>query len=171
MHARISTLSIALILTAYGCGSSSPTASSPTTLTASPPVSDWTVTQRFVSVSGPDNCWVREQRQRLTGAVFSDLPMTVTRSAGAIRLEGSFFDVNYTGTMNGSEFSASGGPLAGGGRACQDGTSFQQLAGVSNLSGRFSADDRSMTASEVNSYRLSSGEPVTYTWEWQAARK
>src|SRR4029078_1328533 len=102
-------------------------------------------TQRFASVNGPDNCWVREQRQRLTGAVVPDLPMTVTRSAGAIRLDGSFFEVNYSGALNGSDFSASGGPLSGGGKPCQDGTSFQQLAGVSNLSGRFSADDRSMT--------------------------
>lgn len=168
MQVRISALAIALIFPAWGCGSSSPTTPSPAIVTA---VTEWTVTQRFVSVSGPDNCWVREQRQRLTGAVFSDLPMTVTRSAGTIRLDGSFFQVNYSGTMNGSEFAASGGPLSGGGRPCQDGTSFQQLAGVSNLSGRFSADDRSMTATEVNSYRLTTDEPVTYSWEWQAARK
>ena len=65
------------------------------------PVTNWIVTQRFVSVSGPDNCWVREQRQRLTGVVFADLPMAVTRSNGAIRLDGSFFQVNYRGTLHG----------------------------------------------------------------------
>ena len=73
MHTRIPTLAVALIVAACGGGSSSsPTAASP----AAPPVpssaTQWKVTQRFVSVAvtGADNCWVREQRQRLTGAVF-----------------------------------------------------------------------------------------------------
>ena len=110
------------------------------------PVTNWIVTQRFVSVNGPDNCWVREQRQRLTGAVFADLPMAVTRSNGAIRLDGSFFLVNYRGTYSGTEVTASGvAPLEGGGRRCQDGTSFTQMAGASALSGSFSADDQRAT--------------------------
>ena len=45
------------------------------------------------------------------------------------------------------------------------------MAGVSDLSGRFSADDQLLTATDVNSYRLTSGEPVLYTWEWQARRR
>jgi hypothetical protein len=170
MHANMTTLTAALILIACGGDSSSPTPSSPTTPPVSSPVPDWKVTQSFVSVIGPDNCWVREQAQRLTGAIFPDLPMAITRSGGSIRLEGAFFQVNYVGTVSGSEFSASGGPLAGGGRPCQDGTSFTQMAGVSNLSGRFSADDQLVTATEVNSYLLTSGDPVTYTWDWQARR-
>ena len=77
---------------------------------------------------------------------------------GAISVEGEFFATNYAGTISGSEFSASGvRPLQGGGRPCQDGTSFQQLAGVSNLSGRFAADDQSLTATEVNPCSLSVG--------------
>ena len=136
------------------------------------PVTNWIVTQRFVSVSGPDNCWVREQRQRLTGVVFADLPMAVTRSNGAIRLDGSFFQVNYRGTYTGTEVTASGvAPLEGGGRRCQDGTSFTQMAGASALSGSFSADDQRATLTEVNSYRLTTGELVTYTWDWQATRR
>jgi hypothetical protein len=98
--------------------------------------------------------------------------MAVTRSAGTIKLEGDFFQVNYAGTTSGSDFSATGAqPLEGGGRPCQDGTSFQQAPGVSSLSGRFSADNQQLTATEVNSYRLTSGEPVTYTWDWQATRR
>jgi hypothetical protein len=42
---------------------------------------------------------------------------------------------------------------------------------VSTLSGRFSGDDQVLIAKEVNTYRLMSGEPVTYTWEWQATRR
>jgi hypothetical protein len=45
------------------------------------------------------------------------------------------------------------------------------MPGVSVLSGRFSADDQLMTATEVNAYPLTSGEVVTYTWEWQAKRE
>ena len=172
MKSRILTAAVALILTACGgdTPSPSPTQSSPTP----PPASNtqWRVTQRFVSVNGPDNCWVREQRQRWTGAVFPDLPMSVTRSGGTITLEGTFFAVNYAGTISGNEFLATGvRPLEGGGRPCQDGTSFQQLPGVSRLSGRFADDDQSLTATEVNSYNLTSGEPVTYTWDWRATRQ
>jgi len=45
------------------------------------------------------------------------------------------------------------------------------MPGVSVLSGQFSADDQLMTATEVNSYPLMSGEVVTYTWEWRAKRE
>jgi hypothetical protein len=178
-RALISTLAVALSLTACEGGGSSPTqptgtspaSSPPTSPPASSPVADWSVTQRFVSVIGPDNCWVREQRARWTGAVFADLPMTVTRSGSSILLEGDFFEVNYAGTFNGSEFSASGGPIGGGGpHTCPEGV-VQQMPGVSNLSGRFSADAQQMTAAEVNSYLLTSGEAVTYTWDWQARRE
>jgi hypothetical protein len=171
MKTLTSTLVVALTLAACDGGPSSPTQPSATSPPASSLVSDWSVTQTFVSVSGPDNCWVREQRARLTGAVFGDIPMEVTRSGASILLESDYFDVNYAGTANGNEFSASGGPLGGGGRPCADGTSFQQMPGNSDLSGRFSPDDQQLTATEVNSYRLTSGEPVTYTWDWQATRR
>ena len=129
------------------------------------------VTQRFVSVDGPENCWVTGQRARLTGLVFPNLPMTVTRPPdGSITVEGSFFAVNYAGTMSGTEFSANGlRALEGGGSTCQ-GASYLQRPGTSALSGRFSADERELTASEVNSYVLTSGEAVVYTWEWRATR-
>jgi hypothetical protein len=99
--------------------------------------------------------------------------MTVTHSDGAITVDGEFFQVNYTGTISGNEFSASGRqPLDGGPTTlCPDGATIQQRPGVSNLSGSFSADDQVMTASEVNSYTLASGEPVVYTWAWRATRR
>ena len=184
MYAKILTLLVPVFVIACG-GSSSPTAASPTaasptgsspvgssTTTASSPITKWSGAQRFVSVSGPDNCWVREQRQRLTGSQWPDLPITITRSAASISIESEYWAVKYVGSAAGSEFSAPGNvPLQGGGRPCQDGTSFQQMPGVSVLSGRFSADDQLMTATEVNSYPLSSGEVVAYTWEWQARRE
>ena len=175
MNLNNSMLIMTLIVAVCGGCSSSPTAPdsspSPTAPPASP-VTNWVVTQRFVSVNGPDNCWVRAQRAQLTGAIFPDLPMTITRTGTAITLDGDFFQVNYAGTASGNEFSASGKqPLAGGGAPCQDGTSFQQMPGISNLSGRISGGDQLLTATEVNSYRLTSGEPVTYTWGWEAVRR
>jgi hypothetical protein len=177
MKLRMTTLALAVMLGGCDGGSSSPAPTSPTvpsTPAPAPPaaVTNWNVTQRFVSVTGPDNCWVREQRQRWTGAIFPNLPMTVTRANGTIRLDGDFFDVNYAGTFSGTEVIAAGvAPLAGGGRPCQDGTSFTQMPGVSNLTGSFSADDQRVTLSEVNTYRLTTGETVTYTWGWEATRR
>jgi hypothetical protein len=173
MKIHVSLMIAALLLTACGNESSSPTQpSSPPAPTPSTDRTTWSVTQRFASVTGPDNCWVREQRQRWTGAVFPNLPMTVVRSGATITLEGSFFQVNYAGTLSGRAFTANGNtPLEGGGTPCQDGTSFVQMPGTSTLTGSFAADDQSLTASEVNAYRLTSGEAVTYTWEWQATRQ
>src|SRR5687768_11800506 len=179
MRGRFWTVAITLLLPACGGGSSSPAPSSPTAPSSPAPpapsstVTNWEVTQTFVSVDGPDNCWVRSQRQRLTGAVFPRLPMTVTRSDGVIRLDGSFFQVNYVGTYAGTELTASGvAPLTGGAAAaCPDGTVVTQMAGASALTGRFSADDQQSTLTETNSYRLMTGELVTYTWDWQATRR
>jgi hypothetical protein len=170
------------VMSFTACGGSpsssiqSPVAPSPATTAAaavSSQSTNWTVTQRFVSVTGPDNCWVREQRASLTGVVFPGLDMAVTRAGTAITLQGSFFQVNYTGTFAGRDFSAAGnGPLeVSGGRPCQDGTLFVQRPGVSNLSGRFASDDQTVTATEVNTYLLTSGEAVSYTWDWQATRR
>ena len=98
--------------------------------------------------------------------------MLITRSGRSITVEGDFFQVNYAGTVSGSEFSASGiRPLEGNAVSCRDGTSFRQMPGTSSLSARFSADDQLMTAAEVNTYRLTTGEPVIYTWDWQARRQ
>jgi hypothetical protein len=174
MKAQLLTLTVALTVAACG-GSSSATTPSPTpSPTPTPTPSNgtrWAVTQRFGSVTGPDNCWVNEQRARWTPAVFAGLPMTVTRAESAVTFKGDFFQVNFTGTMTGSDFSATGDkPLDGGGGNCQNGEGpFPQLSGVSKLTGSFSSDTV-MTASEVNTYPLASGGTVTYTWEWQATR-
>jgi hypothetical protein len=163
---KASILALAFALSLAACGGSSPAKPSPPPSTAT----SWIVTQRFGSVTGPDNCWVNEQRARWTPAVFPNLPMTVTRSDASVTFKSDAFQVNFAGTMSGIEFSADGDrALQGGGGACQNGTSFPQLPGVSRLTGRFSSDTV-MTASEVNTYPLAGGGTVTYTWEWQATR-
>jgi hypothetical protein len=97
--------------------------------------------------------------------------MTVTREDRSITVKGDFFQVNYAGVLSGGAFLANGEiPLEGGSGRCRDGTgSFEQLPGVSRLWGRFSGD-QSLTATEVNTYVLASGETVTYRWEWEARR-
>jgi hypothetical protein len=96
--------------------------------------------------------------------------MSVRLSDTSIALESDEFQVNYAGTATRNDFSATGGPLEGGGSPCEDGTRFTQLPGVSNLTGRFTGDGRNLTATEVNTYLLDSGGQVTYTWDWVANR-
>ena len=93
-------LTVATAVSLAACGdSSSPTTPSPSMVTT-----EWVVTQRFVSVTGPDDCWVRQQRATWTPAVFTDLPMTVTRDARSIMIKGDFFQVNYEGIVRADAF-------------------------------------------------------------------
>ena len=150
MTTRILTVALALVVAS--CGSTqSPTqptpdstpSPSPAPAPTAPGTTNWTVTQTFVSVEGPDNCWIRSQRQRLTGAVFPNLDTTITRTDGTLRIESQWFQVNYAGTYSGPDFTATGvAPLSAGGTEC-NGTSFQQMPGVSNVSGRFAENDQS----------------------------
>jgi hypothetical protein len=157
MKSYVLTAALALTFAACGGDTSSTTQPSPTPTQPTPSApsptgerTEWRVTQSFGSVVGPDNCWVREQRDQWTGAVFSNLETFVTRSGGSITVESPWFQVNYAGTFNGADFSATGmKPLTGGGQPCRDGSFFEQLPGASNLTGHFSADDQQMTAAEV----------------------
>jgi len=81
--------------------------------------------------------------------MFPSLPAAITRVDGSLRVDSDWFQ--------------------GGARTC-DGMFYQQMPGVSNLTGRFAADDQTFTALEVNSYRLTTGESVVYTWAWTATR-
>jgi hypothetical protein len=103
--------------------------------------------------------------------VFPNLDTTITRTDGTLRIESQWFQVNYAGTYSGPDFTATGvAPLSAGGTEC-NGTSFQQMPGVSNVNGRFAENDQSFTANEVNSYRLTTAELVTYTWAWTGTRR
>jgi len=103
--------------------------------------------------------------------MFPSLPAAITRVDGSLRVDSDWFQVDFAGTYVGPDFTATGvTPLnTGGARTC-DGMFYQQMPGVSNLTGRFAADDQTFTALEVNSYRLTTGESVVYTWAWTATR-
>jgi hypothetical protein len=167
----VRTLALAILVASCGGNASSPT--QPTLELTSPSSSNatkWNITHTFASVDGPDNCWIRLQRQRLTGVVFSNLDATITRTNGTIRVDSPWFQT-YTGTYSGRDFTAAGSEaLPGGGTTC-DGASFLQMPGISNLSGQLAEGDNSFTGAEVNSYRLTTGELVTYTWAWTGTRR
>ena len=190
MSLRTQVVVLALAFTVIGCGSSSsPTQPTPNPSSSAPApaptpapapspsptppgTTSWMITHRFASVEGPDSCWVRFQRQRLTGVVFSGLDATITRLEGSIRFRSPWFQ-DYVGTYSGSDFSTEAvTPLEGGGGQCPEGgPATPQLPGTSRLTGRFADDDRSLTGNEVNSYRLTTGELVTYTWAWTGTRQ
>ena len=168
--ARIQVVTLALALLVASCGGNSPTQPTLEPTPSPTPVTNWNITHTFASVEGPDNCWVRSQRQRLTGVVFSNLDASITRTNGTIRVESPWFQT-YTGIHSDRAFTAAGAEaLPGGGTNC-DGASHTQMPGVSNLSGQFAANDQSFTGAEVNSYRLTTGELVTYTWTWTGTRR
>lgn len=180
---RLHVVTLMLAILVASCGgntSSSPTqptleptpspTPAPIPVPSSPDLTNWNISHTFVSVEGPDNCWIRLQRQRLTGVVFSNLDATITRTNGTIRVDSPWFQT-YTGTYSGRDFTAAGAEaLPGGGTTC-DGASFVQMPGVSNLGGQLAEDEQSFTGAEVNSYRLTTGEPVTYTWRWTGTRR
>src|SRR6185503_8792474 len=93
---RLIMVATAALFTACGGGSSpssqpNPTAPTPSNGAPASSAQNWTVTHRFVSVTGADNCWIRSQRAGLTGAVFSNLDMTVTRTGNAITIASPWF--------------------------------------------------------------------------------
>ena len=166
---RTHVLVLALAFAFVGCGSSpSPTQPSPSV----PVATRWIIAHRFASVEGPDNCWIRFQRERLTGVVFSGLDSTITRQDGSIRFSSPWFQ-DYVGTSSGTDFSADAvAALPGGAGQCPEGgVSYPQLPGTSKLMGRFADGDQTLTGNEVNSYRLTTGELVTYTWAWTGTRQ
>lgn len=149
-----------------GCNESSPTA--PPMPTPAPPVvstsTAWSVTQTVTSVSGPDIC--------LLG-----LPVPGQSEQGEFELRKSGdsvsfifpFDINsyflsYTGTATGMTFTASfPGDRPGG--LCVS------YRATYTLSGRFSEDGSSLTATEVWTWTLDSGQAKTFTFEWSARRR
>ena len=177
MHGIVLTI-VALVFTACGGGSppSTPTTPTPSSSTPAPAPSssttNWLVTHSFVSVTGADNCWVQRQRAGLTGVVFSDLDMSVTRSGGAISIQSQWFSA-YTGTHGGNQFTSrqAGALESNSPHDCGAGNIIAQQPGVSYLTGRFSPDDQTMSATESNVYPLNTGETLTYTWHWEARRR
>jgi hypothetical protein len=125
----------------------------------------WNLTVTLTSVSGPQVCFLR---QLALGTSHQEL-MAVQRSGQSIALVHDLLnwptdDVELAGTVMGNDFTATSGW----------GPGFQPCGGEvfysfeASASGRFSADGRSLTAEEVWSYRLPSGDTTSLHFAWSA---
>ena len=172
------TLAATLILAACSSDSRTPMTSAPSA--PSPPASEtesWMFAVRFILVTGPDNCLVRERSIELAGTAFSDVPTSIVRSTSSLTINNSLFAEffgapSFVGTFTGAEFTATAAPL-GSGRTwtCQDGTVLRQQPGTARVTGSFSTDGRQLTATDIHGYPLESGGQVDYTWAWAGTRR
>jgi hypothetical protein len=103
--------------------------------------------------------------------------MAIQRSGESMVLIYDVADVaegltQYAGTGAGKEFTAARTTGNGDARIfCSGGQTFDAHTDGSHVSGRFSDDGRTLTATEVGSYRLMSGEALTFRSDWTASRQ
>jgi hypothetical protein len=135
----------------------------------------WNLTVVFRSVSGSPAACVSRYSEYLR--LSYDWLMAIQRSGESMVL---IYDVGnvgegltqYTGTAVGKEFTAARATGNGNGRIfCSGGQTFDARSDSSQVSGRFSDDGRTLTATEVGSYHLTSGETLTFQFDWTASRQ
>jgi hypothetical protein len=165
-----------------GPSSTIPTAPTSTSSSAAPapapgqiPGERWNLTVVFRSVSGSPAACVSKYSEYL--GLSYDWLMAIQHSGEAMVL---IYDVGnvadgltqYAGTAVGREFTATRATGNGNGRIfCSGGQTFDARSDSSQVSGRFSDDGRTLTATEVGSYRLTSGETLTFRSDWTASRQ
>ena len=168
--AAVAALVFALLVAS--CEDRSPALSTaPTEIpSVSPPVAageSWNLTSSFTSITGPVVCWA----PRTDIGTSAHTPfMGIIRSADSIHLRvgyGWYDPDTYVGTVAGQDFKAIG-PSFDGYHACGPAQHHWRIE--QHLSGRFSADGRSLTATEVWLYKLRDGGEVTYYIDWKATR-
>ena len=183
---------VLLLISASACsgGNSTTTSPSPTptaiptapTSSAAPapvpaqiPGERWNLTVVFRSVSGSPAACVSSYSEYVR--LSYDWLMAIQRSGESMVL---IYDVGnvgegltqYAGTAVGKEFTAARATGNGNGRIfCSGGQTFDARSDSSQVSGRFSDDGRTLTATEVGSYRLASGETLTFRSDWTASRQ
>jgi hypothetical protein len=103
--------------------------------------------------------------------------MAIQRSGESMALIYDVGDVaegltQYVGTAVGKEFTAARATGNGNLRIfCSGGQTFDARSEPSQVSGRFSDDGRVLTATEVGSIRLMSGETFTFRSDWTGSRQ
>jgi hypothetical protein len=133
---------------------------------ASLPGKRWRLTTTLRSVSGPDVCWAPATNIGKS----ADWLLAIQRSGESVRLvydvrNFPFVDVNHVGKVVAHEVVASSEGWTGA-FACGDVR--YEFRFEANVVGRFSADGAALTAEEVWSYRLTSGETVKMQFDWGA---
>jgi hypothetical protein len=130
-----------------------------------PPVEYWSLDHTLASVTGAETCgWDGV----LVGETTSR-PLTVHREDARVSfVYGDEVDqLSLAGTLGGEAFTAGADvplrlPCHGQGR---------DLILESRADGRFSADGRALTATEIITYRFVSGEVIVFTFDWAASRR
>jgi hypothetical protein len=159
-------LVLAAILTAACDGQPTRPTTQPT---PTPPAGErWNLTATLRSITGPEAC-ISVAARTTIGQSFSWL-LTTDRSGNSVHLTVSDPDDpalrdEYEGAVVEDVLTAAnrrrvGTTLCGGSRV--------EVVADSHVSGRFAGDGRVLTAEEVRSFQLSSGETVRSYYEWNA---
>ena len=151
---------------AFGCSSTdivapsaavAPAAPSPTT-----PSGAWSVTIQTIRDDGPDFCI----RLPAVGSVFkADYGVEFSGETVSLMGPDPIDWSSYTATLNGLSFAAVILPWESGGGMC---THYVQREAIT---GTFSADKSSFSATETWSFTVDSGQVKTITFSWTGARK
>lgn len=130
----------------------------------------WNLTSTLKSMNGPELClssWAED-----VGESFDWLLETRRTDDHAIQL---VYDVgnpevneNYAGTVVVNEFSAASAPSPG---ALLCNGQRLDFTAEGHVSGHFSEDGRELSAEELYSLRLTSGETLNFRYEWRATRR
>jgi streptogramin lyase len=120
----------------------------------------WNLTVQVIAANGPGICLYRPSMGMVFHTTFE-----LRRSGNSVSFvfEDPIDWESYTATVNGANFTATSPTVDSGGGMC---VHYKQ---TSSLSGSFSADGNHLTATEVWSLTLDSGEVVTTTFRWSAS--
>ena len=177
-HTTATLLVVALALNACGGDiASSPTAITPVSATPSldtrpdPPQlpgNRWNLNTLQTAVAGPGSkvCWRNPDGTRLA------FLMAVQRSGESVSFvydvhNWPYDSVEHKGRVAGGHFIASSespGSFPCGGKQVE-------YVFEAEVSGQFSADGQALTATEVWTYKLTSGEAVSIAFDWVASRR
>jgi hypothetical protein len=153
-----------------------PTSSvAPAPVPAQIPGERWSLTVVFKSVSGSPAACVSKYSEHLGQSY--DWLMAIQRSGESMALVYDVGDVaegltQYAGTAVGKDFTAARATGNGNLRIfCSGEQTFDARSEPSQVSGRFSDDGRVLTATEVGSIRLMSGETFTFRSDWTGSRQ
>ena len=133
-----------------------------------PAVQLWSLDWSGTSVTGANNCFKEEAQQTIhdEGGIADDLEITIAGSS--IDLYWVPGDILYSGTLQGTDFEATAGEADGSYR-CRDGTVLFYHLHV-GVDGRFTDDQRNLSAREVWRYELEVGGAIAYNYDWIARR-
>ena len=124
----------------------------------------WTLTGTYIGHVGPEACIAPFSA---TAAKPVDSVLGIQRSGVSILLMTEHN--HYTGTVVADQFIAIETQDPGGIWNC--GAERRRFRMEGSVSGRFSADGRTLTGEEVALFRFNSGETISRRWHWTAARQ